>query len=392
MSPSSSKMNVSLSVPGRFHIFNLAHELERRGRLLQLITSYPKFEAARYGIPRKRIDTVLRKEIVQRMWEKAPAFLRRRVNVQYAALELFDRSAEKLLKPANIFVGCSSASLRTLHAAKNKGMKTILERGSSHILHQTQILKEEYERFGVKARLTDPRIIEKELKEYQEADYISIPSLFVKKTFLDKGAPESKLIHVPYGVDLAEFRQAAHPDGVFRVVYAGGMTLQKGVHYLLQAFAEMKLRNAELLLLGEKSDEIEPFFKKYAGSFRWVGRVPQRELASHYNRSSVFVLNSIQDGFGMVMLQAMACGLPVVASENTGGPDVIQEGIEGFIIPIRNAEKLKEKLAYLYENPEIRERMGLAARARAAQGFSWSDYGNKMVAEYERISALKVSK
>jgi len=378
-------MKVSVSVPGRFHIFNLAHELELRGQLSQFTTSYPRFEAAKYGISRGHIDTVLRKEILQRLWAKAPAFLRRRFDLQYAALELFDQRAASLLRSADIFVGCSSASLRTLRQARKMGMKTVLERGSSHILHQTRLLKEEYERAEVKGLLTDPRIIEKELKEYEEADHISVPSLFVKKTFLDKGVPESRLIHVPYGVNLAEFRQAPESDGVFRVVYAGGMTLQKGVHYLLQAFAELNLENSELLLIGEGSGEIQPFFRKYAGHFKWIGHAPQRELSSHYNRSSVFVLNSVQDGFGMVMLQAMACGLPVIASEHTGGPDVIDEGIEGFVIPIRSVEKLKEKLMYLYENPEIRERMGRAAALRAARGFSWSDYGDKMVAEYERI-------
>ncbi|OGX09034.1 MAG: glycosyl transferase group 1 [Omnitrophica WOR_2 bacterium GWA2_47_8] len=384
-------MKVAISVPGRFHLFNLAQQLLKRGYLSQLITSYPKFEVVKYGIPRGKTDSIIIKEIVQRGWQKIP-ILRTFYNPQFLIHEIFDRSAARILKPSDIFVGASSVSLRCLTVAKRLGAATIIERGSAHILYQDKILKEEYEKFGVRLepfQRPHPKIIEKELNEYEEADYISIPSLFVRRTFLDAGIPEEKLIHIPYGVDLAEFKQTSKTDDVFRVVYAGGMSLQKGAHYLLQAFAELDLPNSELLLVGGLSDEIEPFFDKYKGHYRWIGRVPQRELASYYNQSSVFVLNSIQDGFGMVIIQAMACGLPIIATTNTGAEDIVREGQDGFIIPIRDVAGLKEKLLYLYENPEIRGAMGQSAKTRVLAGFTWDNYGDKMVKEYERILAVK---
>jgi len=380
-------MTVAISVPGRFHLFNLAQELQKRGYLSQLITSYPKFFIAKYGIPREKTDSVLRKEIIQRAWEKLPV-VRDFWNPQFFLLELFDKRAKELLRACDIFVGASSASLHTMSAAKKFGALTVLERGGAHILYQDTILKEEYKKFGVRPRpfqLPPPKVISKELQEYEEADYISVPSLFVKRTFLAADFPEEKLIHVPYGVDLEEFKPALKEDDVFRVVYAGGMTLQKGVHYLLQAFAELNLPNSELLLIGTKNAEIEPFFKKYAGRYKWIGHVPQRELARHYSQSSVFVLNSVQDGFGMVIIQAMACGLPVIATTNTGGPDIIREGENGFIIPIRDVITLKERLVQLYKNPEEGKRMGVSAVKRVKEGFTWGNYGNKMAKEYERI-------
>jgi glycosyltransferase involved in cell wall biosynthesis len=353
--------------------------------LKKLITSYPKFEVGRYGIPAQKVSSVLIKEILERIWRKLPAFLRNIYNPQYLIHEIFDCLAFSKIEAADLFVGWSSFSLHSLRKAKKMGMVTVIDRGSSHMLYQQKILKEEYERFGVKTDLPHPKIIEKELKEYEEADYVAVPSLFVKRTFLEQSFPENKLIHIPYGVDLSQFRQIPKADDVFRVIFVGGMTLQKGVHYLLRAFSELNLPNSELMLIGAISNEIKPFFKKYEGKFNYVGHVTQGELYKYYSQSSVFVLNSIQDGFGMVIIQAMACSLPVIATENTGGPDIVRDRKDGFIIPIRDIEKLKEKLLYLYENPEICQKMGQSAKERVRPGFTWDDYGNKIVQAYQNI-------
>lgn len=379
-------IKVAISVIGRFHLFNLAQQLLKKKYLHQLITSYPKFEVVKYGIPKDKISSIIIKEIIHRGWQKLPNFLKEIYNPQYLIHEIFDKIATlRLRKGANIVL---VSGLHTLKKAKKNGALTIVERGSSHILYQNKILKEEYEKFGVKIKpftLPHPKIIENELKSYKEVDYISIPSLFVKRTFLEYGFPESKLIHIPYGVDLSDFRQIPKNDDIFRVVFAGGMTLRKGVHYLLQAFAELNLPNSELTLIGAMNDEMKPFFKKYEGKFNYIGHIPQKELYKYYSQGSVFVMPSIEEGLSMVQLQAMACGLSLICTTNTGGEDVVEEGKTGFVIPIRDVEALKEKLLYLYKNPEICRQMGQSAKERVASGFTWDDYGDKMMKAYEKI-------
>ena len=378
-------MEVTISVGGRFHAFYLAQQLLKRRYLKKLITSYPKFEVRKYGIPKGKVNPIIIKEILERSWRRLPNFLGNIYNPQYLISDIFDRLTSNKVEFCNIFVGFSSFSLHSIRRAKELSAITILERGSSHILYQKQILREEYEKFGLKPNLPHPKIVEKELEEYEETNYISIPSLFVKRTFLKKGIPEEKLIHIPYGVRLEEFRQMPKEDNIFRIVYAGGMTVQKGIHYLLQAYLELKLPNSELLLIGGLTDEIKPFFKKYEGNYKWIGHKPQRELYKYYSQGSVFVTMSIQDGFGMVISQAMACSLPVICSTNTGGEDIIRDGIDGFVIPIRDVKALKEKITYLYENPDICKAMGQSAKDRVTKGFTWDDYGDKMIKEYERI-------
>lgn len=381
-------MRVTLSVGGKFHIFNLAQQLLKRGYLQQLITSYPKFEVVKYGIPRDLVSSVLIKEVIERGWRKLPGFLSNIYNPQYLICEVFDKLACQKLQDAEIVAGGSSMFLHTLHKAKRMGAVTIVEHGSSHIVYQDKILKEEYEKYGVRTtpfQLPHPNVIEKEVREYEEADYVAVPSLFAKRTFVEQGIPESKIIHTSYGVDLSLFRQIPKTDTVFRIIFGGGLCLRKGTHYLLQAFSELNIANAELLLVGAINDEIKPFLKKYAGKFKHLTYRPIGELYKIYSQSSVFVMPSIEEGLAMVQPQAMACGLPIIATTNTGAEDIVRDGVDGFIIPIRDVEALKAKILYLYENQEICRAMGQSAKQRVASGFTWDDYGKKMIAAYERI-------
>jgi len=394
-------MKVIISVGGRFHAFNLAQQLLKRGYLQKLITSYPKFEVIKYNIPKDKIGSILIKEILHRSWSILPEFVKNLYNPNFFINDLFDRLASKKIGDPDIFTGWSSFSLYSLRKAKEKGIITVLERGSSHIEFQRNILKEEYKKYGFKPKLPHPKIVAKELEEYKETDYISIPSSYVRRTFLEKGVPERKLIQVPYGVDLSGFKQMPKRDDVFRVIFVGGMSLRKGVHYLLQSFTELNIPNSELILVGSMNDEIKPFFKKYevekskkqeinksinqGSRIRFIGHIPQKELYKYYSQGSVFVIMSIEEGLALVQPQAMACGLPVICTTNTGGEDIIRDGKDGFVIPIRDVDTLKEKLIYLYENPDVLREMSKSAKERVSTGFTWDDYGDRIIKEYKRI-------
>jgi glycosyltransferase involved in cell wall biosynthesis len=383
-------MKVTISLMGRFWAFDLAREMERRGCLERLITSYPAFETVKYGIPRERICSLLVHEILNRGWRKAPPFLRAHYNAQFLIHELFDRHAARRLPPRpELVVALSSYGLHTLRRARELGAKTIVDHGSCHIVAQDELLREEYGRLGLSSQeFAHPAIIDKELSEYREADYIAIASEFVKETFVERGVPAEKLLLTPYGVNLTNFYPAPKEDQVFRVIHCGNISIRKGVHYLLQAFAELQLPGAELWLIGSLSDEIRPFLRRFAApGVRQLGPFPERELHKYYSQGSVYCLNSIEDGFGMTLVQAMACGLPVITTTNTGAADAVRDGRGGFIIPIRDVAALKEKILYLYEHPEIRQAMGAAARERVQTGFTWTDYGDLIMEHYRRVLA-----
>jgi glycosyltransferase involved in cell wall biosynthesis len=381
-------MKVTVSVLGRFHLFYLAQQLQKHNHLDCLISSYPTFEIQKYGIAIEQIRSVWLIEVIGRVWRKVPLWLKGDHDLQLWLKENYDHIAQSYI-PANtqLFVGLSSNCLYSLRKAKEMGAITVVERGSSHMACQTQILEEEYERWGKKFTATHPGIYERELQEYGEADKIAIPSFFVKNTFLKQGIPENKLIHVPYGTSLKEFYPIAKEDNKFRVIHCGGINLRKGVQYLLQAFYELNLPDAELWLVGNiSSEEIEPFLNKYqSDKIILKGHQPQNRLRWFYSQCSIFCIASIEDGFGMVIPQAMACGLPVIHTTNTGGSDIVRDGIDGFCIPIRNVEAIKDKILFFYENPDKRAEIGQNALLQAQNTLSWDDYGAKIIANYQQI-------
>jgi glycosyltransferase involved in cell wall biosynthesis len=380
-------VKITISVLGRFWLFYLAKQLQDHNFLARLITSYPKFEAIKYGINPANVASLLIHEIHNRGWRKISRFTESLFNPQYMIFELFDRHASRHIKnDCDIFAGLSGCSLYSLRRARQMGAKTVLERGSSHMLYQRKILTEEYRKFGLEKEVVHPKVVERELTEYQEADYISIPSHFVKETFIQQGIPADKLIQTPYGVDLSNFHPVPRQDKIFRIIHCGTLSIRKGIPYLLQAFSELRLKDAELWLIGSITEEIKPFLRQFSSpAIVHKGPFPEPELYRYYSQGSVFCLASIEEGFGMVTAQAMACGLPVICTTNAGAADIIREGRDGFILPIRDVDAIKEKILYFYENPEAVRDMGESALRRVQAGFSWSDYGHKMIVAYQEI-------
>ena len=383
-------MNVTVSCPTKFHAFHLAEQLDKRGCLHKFITIF--YNKKRGWLPELRRDeeNIDPNKVITNI---LPAFFRglnlvpgikNLTNWDYYLVQAFDCWARSQVDKCDIFVGWSGMSLHTLRKAKSYGVMTIVERGSSHILFQKEILEEEHEKYDIKIKPIDDRVVEKELLEYREADFISVPSRFVKQTFIKKGIDLKKIIQVPYGVNLSNFKQIPKEDKVFRIVFVGGLTLRKGVHYLLEVFSKLNLKNAELTLIGALSPEIKPFLKKYDGSYNYLGVIPHAQLHKYMSQGSAFILPSIEEGLAIVIPQAMACGLPVICTTNTGGEDIIQEGKEGFIIPIRDVNALKEKILYLYENEEKRLVMSNNALKRSRE-FTWDVYGEKIVQCYKEI-------
>ena len=120
---------------------------------------------------------------------------------------------------------------------------------------------------------------------------------------------------------------------------------------------------------------------------RHLGPFPERELHKYYSQGSVFCLNSIEDGFGMILVQAMACGLPVITTTNTGGADIVRDGRDGFIIPIRDVAALKEKILYFYENPEAAAAWGRRPGSGCTPGSPGRITATRSSPSYRRILA-----
>jgi glycosyltransferase involved in cell wall biosynthesis len=209
-------------------------------------------------------------------------------------------------------------------------------------------------------------------KEALLADHCVVASHFAKATLVENGVREDRIHVVPYGVDPGNHPVHRKTDDVFRVVFVGRSMQRKGLVYLLNAWRRMRLPKAELAIVGRGTNDghIRAAFQTEAN---WLGEISTSQLSELYRRSDLFCMPSLAEGFGLVYLEALAAGLPVIATPNTGAADIIQNGREGFIVPIRDIEALAEKLEWAYENPSALAEMKVAAR-RLAEEFSWSRF------------------
>ena len=377
-------MRINIVVLGRSHAFNLAQELKKNGILNKLITSYPSSETVKWGFKEDEVDNNILLEFINRYRKKIPFFNHQILN--FYTKKLISQRGVKFLNNADIVIGWAGSSLEMFSKAKEKKIITVLDKGSTHYSYKMKILKNAYNAAGVNFEI-DHFQWKRELAEYKLADYIAVPSQYVKKTFTDNGIEEKKLLVNPYGVDISQFEKIKKNDKKFRIIFSGTASIRKGFHFLLQAFSELNLPNSELYHMGNVSSEVKSFITKYKSSnIKFVGHKPQNELSKHYSKGSILVLPSVEEGLAKVQLKAMACELPIICSTNTGGNDIIsKDGEEGFVIPVADNEALKEKIKYLYNNHKLCREIGQRAKKKVASRFTWEEYGKRYLKNLEQI-------
>jgi len=381
---------IDISVVSRFHAFELAHELCTHQMLRHLHSGYPAFFGSRFGVPARYVRSV---------WTGEP--LNRALSAMYRRGWLsgtkdhylshrHDRIVAARLRPgANVFIGWSGQCRLSLDVARRMGMKTIVERGSTHIEWQRDQLLEEMQRTGLTIDLPGADTIEQEVAEYEAADFIEVPSSFASNTFVSKGIPRTKLLVNPYGVDLSLFsagerQPSRQPGDPLHVLHVGRVSARKGVHSLVEAIG--KVSEADVTFVGAVDIDLSRLSHERK-RVRIVGPVPGRQLPQWYRQAHVFCLLSIEEGLALVLAQAMAMGLPVIATPNTGVEELIEDGVHGFIVPARDPDAAAARLRQLADDEDLRREMGERARARIARGFDWAHYGDRARAQYARITS-----
>ena len=221
---------------------------------------------------------------------------------------------------------------------------------------------------------------ERFLEEYELADLLLVLSEKAAETFRVQGFPESKLFYLPRGVDVERFRPGTRPP-LFRAIFSGALIERKGIHHLLEAWHRLNLKDAELWLAGSVHDEAKSYLKKYwRDNIRVIGFAKEPE--KYLSASSVHVFPSQCEGSAKVTYEAAACGLPQITTREAG--DVVVNGVEGIVVPPANVDALMEAIQYLYQNPDLVETMGAAARRRVVENFTWDHFRERLLGAYER--------
>jgi starch synthase len=376
-------MRIDQTVFAVFHHFELAHQLRRRGHLRKIYSTWPWSRIKREGLPRDFVGTF--------PWVQTPetAMLRLGIHnpwlldqVSYANALAFDRWTSAQIRRTgapDALIGISGSSLKTGREVQAQGGIFVCDRGSSHQSYQEKLVSSEYRRWGVQRPVTDPRDIRREEKIYEIADAITVPSSFAARSFIEVGTPAEKIHVIPYGVRLERFTRTGEPPAAqFQVLFAGSVGLRKGVPYLLEAFAALRHPAKRLRLAGSINPDIKTVLARLPqDNVEFLGAVSQDRLAELMSTSHLMVLPSIEEGLALVQGQALACGCPVLCSTNTGGEDLFTDGVEGFIVPVRDVVALTAKMQYLADDPVLQARMSEAALHRVRSIGGWDRYGDR---------------
>src|SRR3984957_12090716 len=294
-------MQAVLSTIGRFHTFDLARQLHKRNTLRTVFSGYPSFKLRNEGLPGDKVKSFPWLHGPYMFLNPTSEWIKRPWSWQ--DLIWFDRFVAARMPEGDIFHGLSGSALRSGKTAKNRGSKYVCDRGSSHIRCQSEILREEYERQGVSFPGVDPRVMDAEEAEYDLADAITVPSQFVRDSFLSKGISEKKLYVIPYGVELACFRPlSSPPSNEFRVLFAGGISIRKGIGYLLEAYDRLNHPGKRLALAGSVQPAIKHVLARMRGreDVIFMGHLSQEKLIKTMSESHVLVLPSVEEGLALV--------------------------------------------------------------------------------------------
>ncbi|MFB2773247.1 glycosyltransferase family 4 protein [Pelatocladus sp. BLCC-F211] len=306
----------------------------------------------------------------------------------YAALD--DHVAKYHLESLTAVYAYEDGAASTFQAAKQHGVICLYDLPIPFYRKNQEIQTQEANKFpdlasALQAVQEPTWKIERKEQEIQLADHIFVASSFTRKSLLDVGVQPEKISVIPYGSPIQYFQPQTKTDQVFRTLFVGRVAPGKGIHYLLKAWQELQLSEAELLLVGI-NEFPKNWLSQYRDIFRYVPSVPHASLNEYYSSANVLVFPSLLEGFGLVLLEAMACGIPIITTTNTAGPDIITDGVEGFIIQIRDVEALKEKLEWCYCHPQELAEMGRAARRKAEQ-LTWDLYRKKLGSKIKMILA-----
>src|SRR5882757_2671066 len=354
-------MQVAVSTTRPFHSALLANAMVKHGARVRIYSSAPR----RYF---RRLNASVRIALVPSLLQTAMHFMR--MPASQKALDadswLYDHSVAAVIRPDDLFIGWATASLATARAAKRRGARFVLDRACPHVDFQQQILQEESAALGVPYRPQPAWFRDRQLAEYAEAERILAPSEYTRATFPE--AMRSKIIKAPLFGRCAfpvETRPERHPK--FTVGVVGGEPVRKGYLYLLDAWERLALANARLLIRSDANFARYPALQQRLArlsNVEFVRYVP--DINDFYQRCDVFVLPSVDDGFGMALFEAMANEVPCVATTHCGSSELLTPGRDGIVIPPRNVDLLAEALLSLYEQEDLRRTIASAARATAA--------------------------
>jgi glycosyltransferase involved in cell wall biosynthesis len=368
-------MKISIAATNPCHLFPLALELAGNDALGCYYSGYPAWKLGHHeGLPLRTHS--LRTNIVYGLLKYAREGWRPRAKSLHRWQDHgFDRWVGAHLTACDFVHAMPGQCLHTFRAAKRLGIQTVLNHATGPVREWVRIMEPEYARIGLK--LTDvcpydDAYFAREAEEYALADWHCAASSVVRAQLIAQGIAAHRIWQVPYGADTDIFhpQKTAEAHG-FRIVFAGQVGLRKGLRTLLAALTLAERADWRVDFYGAMQGEARHDLEGYRGAtpLAFHGPVSQKALASAFQSGSALVLPSLEEGFGLVVPQALNCGLPTIVSNRVGAKDLLRHRENGSIFPVEDATALAAELGWWAAHPN-----------RVAEKFAWMPCARMLIA------------
>lgn len=407
--------DVVVSHPGTHHSYMTALAMQEAGRLESYITSFffrtetlwgkalgnvpllRRQMLKRYNsdLDQKKIRCVPQYELLEKSLDRT-IFRRQTDNRRvYWRDRAFDRRVAQryVTNCTRVLIGYPNACLRSFQSVKKKGGKAILDLPIGYFRKATSIFEEEkrlHPEFADSITYSsfDHTYTRRVDEEIALADFILVPSHFVRDSLVEFGIQEAKIVELPYGSWLAPVEETdiSFPDKgtPVRIVYFGQISQRKGIRYLLEAIRLLRMDGIDVKatfvggLFGSCS-----WMDEYTDCFTYLGMAPRSELSSILLNHDVFVLPTLFEGSAYVVPEALSHGLPVITTEHAGA-ESIQHGQNGYIVPIRDSQQIASYLSKLSNDASLLHGLKLAA-LRSSRDVTWDHYRNRLNAWFRSL-------
>lgn len=420
---SSTQVTLAHLIPAPF-VLQVGRALHEEGMLARFATTFVKqpqakwqkvlcqlaktvqFDLARQ-ISRREISEIPLSLVKDHPWRELTRLLVSRIDEQKILTDAvfhwelmdFDRwVARENIQASNVVYGYEYGCLDTFKTAKQLGIATIYDLPSpehdfsENIIHQEIAnyleLNTSYRQYTRKRQQVRTQ---RRIEEWKLADLVIANSEFTKQSYANAGLDVDKVRVITYGAPpvCSEIVEKGSNDREpVNFLWAGTFSIRKGAHYLLAAWEQLEAKSLARLKVFGAMGLPSLLIKNIPDSIELSGTVPRSELYEQYRKADILVFPTLCDGFGMVVTEAFAQGLPVITTDRAGAADLIRHGENGLIVPAGNAEALAEALAWCLNHRQELKRMGQAALETAAN-WQWSDYRRAIVDNLE--NGLKVA-
>ena len=292
------------------------------------------------------------------------------------------------LPPHNVFFAYSYAALEAIRAAKSRGALTVVDQIDPGRT-EWDLVRDEARRWPQYATDEgDPPAgyYERAVAEWREADITVVNSAWSRDALVRQGADPARIEIVPLAFEAeaapAATRPAAEP---LTVLWIGSVIVRKGIQYLVEAARELAGEPVRFIVAGPIGIRDEAI-RAAPPNIQWLGAIPRSDARRLYESAHVFVLPTISDGFAITQVEALAHGLPVIATPNCG--DVVRDGETGFLVPARDAKALAAAIRRFIKDPKRATSMRDACLA-AARGFSIDAFGRRLAEIFRKGLAAR---